>query len=79
MVALSTLNTHDGSIAKGLDYEHDENGHVLVDADTTISPWQCIKQNPKIVLITLWANIGSIMVGYDNLSLSVCLAMPAFQ
>ncbi|KAK7186469.1 hypothetical protein DPSP01_002103 [Paraphaeosphaeria sporulosa] len=43
------------------------------------SAWQCIRANPKISLWTLWANIGSIMIGYENLALSVCLAMPAFQ
>lgn len=44
-----------------------------------MSPWQCMKENPKVVLCTIYANIGSIMIGYDNLSLAVCLAMPAFQ
>lgn len=47
------------------------------DHETTA--WQCIKENPKIVMYVLYANIGSIMIGYDNLSLAVCLAMPAFQ
>lgn len=57
--------------------------------------WQCIRANPKIALWTLWANseyifsfvepdsnislVGSVMIGYENLALSVCLAMPAFQ
>lgn len=44
-----------------------------------MSAWTCIKQNPKVVLCALYANIGAVMVGYDNLALAVCLAMPAFQ
>ncbi|USP78037.1 MFS general substrate transporter [Curvularia clavata] len=48
-------------------------------AEDELSAWQCIRKNPKICLWIAWANIGSIMVGYENLALSVCLAMPAFQ
>ncbi|KAK0611311.1 hypothetical protein B0T14DRAFT_594440 [Immersiella caudata] len=44
-----------------------------------MNPWQCIARNPKVVLWTLYANVGSTLVGYENLALSVCLAMPAFQ
>jgi MFS transporter, SP family, general alpha glucoside:H+ symporter len=50
-----------------------------VERKEELTPWQCLKANPKIVLWTLYANIGSTMVGYENLALSVCLAMPAFQ
>ncbi|KPI39381.1 General alpha-glucoside permease [Cyphellophora attinorum] len=56
---------------------HDEVAEV--DTPPELTPWQCLKANPKIVLWTLYANIGSTMVGYENLALSVCLAMPAFQ
>lgn len=56
---------------------HDEVAEV--DTTTELTPWRCLKANPKIVLWTLYANIGSTMVGYENLALSVCLAMPAFQ
>ncbi|KAH8901361.1 general substrate transporter [Thozetella sp. PMI_491] len=52
---------------------------ALVQQEQHMSAWECMKQNPKVVLCTLYANIGSIMIGYDNLSLAVCLAMPAFQ
>ncbi|CAG7556517.1 unnamed protein product [Fusarium equiseti] len=55
---------------------HDEHIVIQEDSETT---WECLKANPKIVLWTLWANIGPLMVGYENLAMSVCLAMPAFQ
>ncbi|WAO94388.1 Maltose permease [Fusarium falciforme] len=55
---------------------HDE--HVVIEQDS-LTTWQCLKANPKIVMWTLWANIGPLMVGYENLAMSVCLAMPAFQ
>ncbi len=44
-----------------------------------MSAWQTIRSNPKIVLCALYANIGALMIGYDNLALAVCLSMPAFQ
>ncbi|KAH7175036.1 general substrate transporter [Fusarium flagelliforme] len=59
------------------DVHYNENAVVQVDRET--SAWKCITANPKIVLWTLYANIGSAMVGYENLALSICLAMPAFQ
>ncbi|KAM0322741.1 hypothetical protein ACHAQA_009332 [Verticillium albo-atrum] len=71
---------------------HDENLDIAMDkakvihaevsalpAHETMSAWQCMRQNPKVVLWTLYANIGSAMVGYENLALAICLAMPAFQ
>jgi hypothetical protein len=48
-------------------------------AEDEMSAWQCIRRNPKIILCSLYANIGAVMIGYDNLTLAVCLAMPAFQ
>ncbi len=48
-------------------------------AEDQMSAWQCIRTNPKIVFCALYANIGAIMIGYDNLALAVCLSMPAFQ
>jgi MFS transporter, SP family, general alpha glucoside:H+ symporter len=56
---------------------HEEVAEVTPKEELT--PWECLKANPKIVLWTLYANIGSTMTGYENLALSVCLAMPAFQ
>lgn len=41
--------------------------------------WQALKQNPWIVVLTFYANLGAMMIGYDNLSLGFCLAMPSFQ
>ncbi|KXJ85632.1 general substrate transporter [Microdochium bolleyi] len=64
------------------------NEAVVEEIDREQTPWQCLKQNPKIVLWSLFANrkfnsdpktVGICLVGYENLVLSVCLAMPAFQ
>ncbi|KAK6079034.1 Alpha-glucosides permease MPH2 [Seiridium cupressi] len=57
-------------------FHHEE---VIEEVDHQMSPWQCLMQNPKIVAWSMFANIGSCLVGYENLVLSVCLAMPAFQ
>ncbi|KAM0812368.1 putative Major facilitator superfamily (MFS) profile domain-containing protein [Seiridium cardinale] len=57
-------------------FHHEE---PIEEVDHQMSPWQCLRQNPKIVAWSMFANIGSCLVGYENLALSVCLAMPAFQ
>ncbi|CVL00441.1 related to maltose permease [Fusarium mangiferae] len=62
---------------KAFDVDHTES--VVIQADRQKSAWQCILENPKIAAWTLYANVGSALVGYENLALSVCLAMPAFQ
>lgn len=49
------------------------------NGEPEVGTWQCIKENPKVVLWTLYANLGAMMIGYDNLTLAVCLSMPAFQ
>lgn len=69
--------------------------HVETNPEETMTAWECISRNPKVLLWTLYANstpspflssqhvltppVGSTLVGYENLALSVCLAMPAFQ
>ncbi|KAI1873996.1 uncharacterized protein JN550_002575 [Neoarthrinium moseri] len=55
------------------------NEEVIEEIDYEMSPWQCLRQNPKIVLWSLFVNVGPCLVGYENLVLSVCLALPAFQ
>ncbi|KAM0276269.1 hypothetical protein ACHAQH_006944 [Verticillium albo-atrum] len=71
---------HDDNFDVGMDKANVSHAEVSVlTAEEKMSPWECIRQNPKIALWTLYANIGSTMVGYENLALSVCLAMPAFQ
>ncbi len=68
------------------DVLHHEDAHTLGGAasvsgtpEDEMSAWQSIRSNPKIVLCALYANIGALMIGYDNLALAVCLSMPAFQ
>ncbi|KAH0433877.1 maltose permease [Colletotrichum camelliae] len=60
-----------------VDVTHNE--EALREADRQMSPMECLRRNPKIALWTLYANVGSCLVGFENLALSVCLAMPAFQ
>ncbi|KAK8100131.1 general substrate transporter [Apiospora kogelbergensis] len=55
------------------------NGQISVTPVAQLSPWECVKENPKACLWSLYANVGTCMIGYENLVLSVCLSMPAFQ
>ncbi|KAH8659998.1 general substrate transporter [Xylariales sp. PMI_506] len=61
------------------DSEVGGNGGSVDTTGDDMSPWRCLVLNPKIVLITLLTNVGACYIGYENLVLSVCLAMPAFQ
>ncbi|KAF7879840.1 uncharacterized protein EAF02_008010 [Botrytis sinoallii] len=44
-----------------------------------LSIWQTIKQNPFIVLCCIYANMGALMYGFDNIALSLCLNVVPFQ
>ncbi|KAF4964735.1 hypothetical protein FSARC_7334 [Fusarium sarcochroum] len=56
---------------------HAEDAVALQDHQT--STWECARKNPKAILWALYANLGATLVGYENLALAVCLALPAFQ
>jgi hypothetical protein len=43
------------------------------------SPWKAILANPKIVALCLYANLGALMYGFDNLVLSLALTLPPFS
>ncbi|KXH49245.1 hypothetical protein CSIM01_13113 [Colletotrichum simmondsii] len=60
-----------------VDVQHNE--EALREADRHMSPMKCLWDNPKVLLWTIYANFGSTLIGFENLALSVCLAMPAFQ
>ncbi|KAF7901338.1 hypothetical protein EAF00_003559 [Botryotinia globosa] len=44
-----------------------------------LSIWQTIEQNPFIVLYCIYANMGALMYGFDNIALLLCLNMVPFQ
>ncbi|KAM0230813.1 hypothetical protein ACHAP5_011257 [Fusarium lateritium] len=52
---------------------------AVASRDHQTSTWECAKKNPKAILWALYANLGATLVGYENLALAVCLALPAFQ
>ncbi|KAH8658208.1 general substrate transporter [Xylariales sp. PMI_506] len=59
--------------------DHFELEAIAILDDHETGPWQCLMRNPKIVLATLVTNVGACLIGYENLILSICLALPAFQ
>ncbi|KAI1066053.1 hypothetical protein LB507_001289, partial [Fusarium sp. FIESC RH6] len=52
---------------------------AVASHDHQITTWECARKNPKAILWALYANLGATLVGYENLALAVCLALPAFQ
>lgn len=53
-------------------------GETMMVSQPQISTWKAIVGNPKIVALCLFANIGGLMYGFDNMVLSLSLSMPAF-
>lgn len=47
-------------------------------ATEDLGVYQTIKRNPIVVLCTLYGNIGALMYGFDNISLSLALDMQPF-
>jgi hypothetical protein len=47
--------------------------------ESATSPWNCLAQNPWVILFCLYGNLGALMYGYDNLVLSLALSMPGFE
>ena len=58
---------------------HTEHIQQLSQGEGDDGAWRCLWKNPKIVIICLFANIGTLMYGFDNLALSICLSMSPFQ
>ena len=59
---------------------------VREDGDTTReqtdqdqTAFQCLAQNPWVILFCLYGNLGALMYGFDNLVLSLALSMPGFE
>jgi SP family general alpha glucoside:H+ symporter-like MFS transporter len=52
---------------------------AMAESQPKTSTLKVILGNPKIVALCLFANIGGLMYGFDNLVLSLSLSMPAFQ
>ncbi|SPJ90420.1 related to maltose permease [Fusarium torulosum] len=52
---------------------------AVATQDHQTGTWECARKNPKAIMWALYANLGSTLVGYENLALAVCLALPAFQ
>ncbi|KAJ9606139.1 hypothetical protein H2200_009100 [Cladophialophora chaetospira] len=67
------------TVSKEADTSHVEFGdHAQPDANE-VGVVKTLVTNPKIIGLALFANLGAIMYGYDNLALSLCLSMFPFQ
>ncbi|KAJ5682956.1 hypothetical protein N7462_006121 [Penicillium macrosclerotiorum] len=44
-----------------------------------LTAWQCLAQNPWVILYCLYGNLGALMYGFDNLVLSLALSMSGFD
>lgn len=63
--------------AQQLSNTQDAGQDLLVDEDE-LGVGQALLKNPIIVLCALYGNIGALMYGFDNITLTLCLNMQPF-
>lgn len=63
--------------AKQLSHVQDAGQDTPFEEDT-LSVAQTLFKNPVIVLCDLYGNIGALMYGFDNITLTLCLNMQPF-
>ncbi|KAF7900678.1 uncharacterized protein EAF01_007980 [Botrytis porri] len=67
---------------KATDDDHLERVETIATTQldaSDLSIWQTIKDNPSIVLCCIYANMGALTLGFDNIALSLCLNMVPFH
>lgn len=77
-VASAEKSAVDNNAAQQLSKVVTETAPSIGGDPDTYTVWQTIKDNPVILLCCFYANIGAFMYGFDNITLSLCLDMPAF-
>lgn len=63
--------------AQQLPNAQDAGQNSIVDEDG-LGVAQTLLKNPIIVLCALYGNIGALMYGFDNITLTLCLNMQPF-
>lgn len=58
-------------------YGQDDGDASLLDEER-LGVAQTLLKNPIIVLCALYGNIGALMYGFDNITLTLCLNMQPF-
>ena len=53
-------------------------GHGSPFDEDRLGVAQTLRKNPVIVLCGLYGNIGALMYGFDNITLTLCLNMQPF-
>lgn len=58
----------------------EENDHSLVSVnEDDLSVMATLIKNPIVILCVMYGNLGALMYGFDNISLSLCLDMEPFM
>lgn len=63
--------------AQQLSHEQDAR-HDSVFEEETLGVAQTLLKNPVIVFCALYGNVGALMYGFDNITLTLCLNMQPF-
>jgi SP family general alpha glucoside:H+ symporter-like MFS transporter len=46
-----------------------------LEYDSELAIFRTLFKHPIILLLSLYANLGALMYGFDNITLSLCLSM----
>lgn len=52
---------------------------MAVMPEDNLSVLATLLKNPIVILCVMYGNIGALMYGFDNISLSLCLDMQPFM
>lgn len=63
--------------AHGLSVD-DTNADMAVVPEDDLSVMATLIRNPIVILCVMYGNVGALMYGFDNISLSLCLDMAPF-
>lgn len=70
-------SAHVEDLAQQPSHVQDAGHNSLLDEDK-LGVAQTLLKNPIIVLCGLYGNIGALMYGFDNITLTLCLNMQPF-
>lgn len=59
--------------------EDREAGNMAAVPEDDLSVLATLIRNPIVILCVMYGNVGALMYGFDNISLSLCLDMEPFM
>ena len=83
-VSTTSVFQHSLAMTNSIETKQTEVSHFETTDDAApnsneIGVLKTLLSHPKIIALCLFANLGALMYGFDNLALSLCLSTVPFQ